>query len=427
MQQTISPKYYQWLLNALDEWQDGHLISQSQAEKIAAYYQVQNSTKFISMLIALLASVLIGGGSILLVAHNWQDFSQTARAVVSFCPLLVSQMILWWANSRGVLVRESAGIIHVLFVGASLALVSQTFHYAADLPAFIRAWLLLVLPVSIVSRSESLSIAALLLGIWFIGAEDLESVSNLVIALAVPIALWHVTWKEKRIVSRWFYMANITFLIVKMIDVWHFLPDWSIFPLLASLYYISGVIFQPTDNYWRNPLRFLGSASIFFVSIGFCFLYGELFFLNEFLLPNMPVIVLLMGAVFVVALKKQLMMWQQVLYASIPLAFLLLDYIFSRGVSALAHNVVFWGMNIFIILVGMTMSIQARSQGRVGKMNIALILVMAVVFARFFDADDSFLTRGILFVLAGCVLFVFNYYYVKRVKKQVLSEMGVGA
>ena len=41
----------------------------------------------------ILGAVLIGGGIILLLAHNWEQLGRPARVAVAFAPLVLSQAL----------------------------------------------------------------------------------------------------------------------------------------------------------------------------------------------------------------------------------------------------------------------------------------------------------------------------------------------
>lgn len=51
------------------------------------------STHWAMVLFGILGAVLIGGGIILLLAHNWEQLGRPARVAVAFAPLVLSQAL----------------------------------------------------------------------------------------------------------------------------------------------------------------------------------------------------------------------------------------------------------------------------------------------------------------------------------------------
>jgi len=137
------------------------VVSSETAERICSHYgplEKDGSTakRWAIILFTVLGSVLIGGGIILLLAHNWDELSRPMRAVVSVLPLVASQAFGAWflfTNREGTAWREGIGAFQTLAIGASIALVSQTYNLGGQFDDFILTWSILALPIAYLLRA----------------------------------------------------------------------------------------------------------------------------------------------------------------------------------------------------------------------------------------------------------------------------------
>src|ERR1041385_5917503 len=106
-----------WLLAELPELVASGVLSQQSADALRQHYSSQPSEaprRLGFILSAILGSLLIGAGIVLLVAHNWDFLSRPVRCAIAFVPLVLSQAlglcVLLRRNESGAW-RESAAIL----------------------------------------------------------------------------------------------------------------------------------------------------------------------------------------------------------------------------------------------------------------------------------------------------------------------------
>ncbi|MBT4757936.1 MAG: DUF2157 domain-containing protein [Opitutae bacterium] len=77
----IPEKHRQWLLQELPILEDKGILSAESRQPLEDYYsnQVESRVHRGAIVCAVLGALLISGGIILLLAHNWDDLSRTAR------------------------------------------------------------------------------------------------------------------------------------------------------------------------------------------------------------------------------------------------------------------------------------------------------------------------------------------------------------
>ena len=122
---------------------------------------------------AVFGALLIGGGVILLLAHNWEFLSRGARATIAIAPLVVTQFLAGWVLLRreaSTAWREGSAILLALMAATAIALVDQTYHTGGDLESFLWRWALLLAPLPWLLNSTGAAILFLGALTWWAGA-----------------------------------------------------------------------------------------------------------------------------------------------------------------------------------------------------------------------------------------------------------------
>jgi len=146
------------LLAELPLWEQKGWISAEQAARLRQLYTPvrPHSSAWWQLVLSLFAMLCVSAGVIALFAANWAVLSREVRVVLALTPLLLSQLGLLYAlyaRPASVVWRECSALVLALAVGASIALVAQTYHVESNLPAFLRVWLWLALPLPFLTRT----------------------------------------------------------------------------------------------------------------------------------------------------------------------------------------------------------------------------------------------------------------------------------
>src|SRR3954469_3484999 len=159
-----------WLLAALSELIADGVPTPETPDPLRQHYSSTPSEaprRLGFILSAILGSLLVGAGVVLLVAHNWDFLSRPIRCGIAFTPLVLSQALAVFVLIRrngSAAWRETAAILNVAAIGTAIALVSQTYQIQGDFARFILVWMLLALPVIYLFQT-SVGLSA-----WFVGA-----------------------------------------------------------------------------------------------------------------------------------------------------------------------------------------------------------------------------------------------------------------
>ncbi|RYY68040.1 MAG: DUF2157 domain-containing protein, partial [Chitinophagaceae bacterium] len=152
------------VINDLPELLQAGVIDSATLDRIRDYYGQRQPTEpggRINLLFAIIGTLLVSLGIILIVAHNWDDLSRTVKLFFSFMPLVVGQALCGFALYKkmdDLGFRESSAVFLFFAVGACLALVSQLYHISETVGDIIFMWMLTSFPLIYILRSSMVSL-----------------------------------------------------------------------------------------------------------------------------------------------------------------------------------------------------------------------------------------------------------------------------
>lgn len=420
------------ILKELPELVRANVITEQTAEKIQVYYKEKNisppENKMI-LVFAVLGAALVGMGLILIIAHNWDDFSKLTKTVLSFVPLVTGQLVCGYvllSKKGGKAWREGAAVFLTFAVGAVIALVAQIYHLHGDFRGFMLTWIMLCLPLVYIMQS---------------------SMTSLLYIIGITIYAWAGNWLHGSAYSYWLLLflilphyyqlyknspnSNFTtfhhwFLSLSIVDVmatfiqgeeeWGIVTYISLFGLLYLIgnsrlftgiklrnnaYLVVGALgtvvllmFLSFDWYWddlsRHTLTFTSEAFVFTAVISvlsFAMLCYQLYSRKSQILTHIRFM---------------------------EVAFILFIVTFIVG-SYLPNTAIVF-VNIMLFFLGVSAVRKGAINNHLGVLNYGLLVIAALVTCRFFDRDISFILRGVLFMLVGAGFFFANYWIIKKRK-----------
>lgn len=144
------------IVKDLPELVENNIISAETATAIERYYagHKQGGNQF--MIYGSLGGVLVGLGIILIFAHNWDDFSRTAKTLLALFPLVLFQgfTLFTIVTQKARIWKEISSTLLFFSVGAALSLISQIYNMPGEESSFILTWVLLCTPLMYIVRSD---------------------------------------------------------------------------------------------------------------------------------------------------------------------------------------------------------------------------------------------------------------------------------
>ena len=414
------------------------VVTPDAASRLRAHYgpvDATRSSRLPVIVFGVLGALLIGAGIILLLAHNWENLSRPARAVLSFLPLVLAQALAAWAIVRrpqSLAWREGVSALLFLMIGASISLVAQTYNISGDLPRFILTWALLGLPLVYLFDA----VVPALLALWGFTewachlrfADDFNGCYWLLAALLLPqLARWFRAgrFQVRPTLLLWALCASVTIAAGTTIE--RVLPGlWIILyaGLFAVMFLAGEFWFREAEGFWSRPLRHFGGTGVLTLSflltfewpwreIGWNHWHWER--MHDATWRAVPDAVL--GSVLPLAAIVLLVMTRR---RRTPLGLVLgvapilatLGYCLCCLSNTYAPAAGLF--DLYLLAAGLWLLVTGIRANQQGQMNVGLLAITALIVARFFDSDLSFLLRGLLFIALGIAFLVANVVMLRR-------------
>lgn len=175
----------EWLLKELPVLIEKNVISDETAENITRYYEEQKKlaederklqqarlkqeeklrlAKRLPVILTVLASLLIAGGIISLIAYNWAAISRLAKSIAAVSMLLLVQgvavFLKFGKKELPLRTREGVSLFWAILFGGIVAFVSQIYKFPSDTASFLFVWALSSVLITYVFKSSSVFILA---------------------------------------------------------------------------------------------------------------------------------------------------------------------------------------------------------------------------------------------------------------------------
>ena len=436
----MNRKWIQGLYGELPHWVELGALTPEAAERLHAHYGPVESARparLAVVLFGLFGALLIGSGIILMLAHNWDDLSRPVRAGLSFLPLVLAQGLAGWTlalRSRSLAWREGSASLAFLMIGASISLVAQTYNISGDLPRFLLTWSLLGLPL-VYLFDAAVPALLYLWGITEWGCHlRCENSFNagywILAALLLPlVARWSRAGRYRPRLTLLMWAICISVTVAAGVTVERVLPGlWIMLyaGLFALLLLIGEFWFRDGDGgFWSRPLRHFGAAGVLVFSFMLTFEWpwhaigwhhglwtGAPPYATWQAIPDAVLGSLVpLGALVLLVMTVRRKTSFGLLFGCVPVV-AAVGYCVASLSETYAPSAGLFDLYLFVL--GLWLLVSGLRNSRQGQMNVGLLALAALVIARFFDGDLSFLLRGLVFIVLGIAFLVANVVLLRR-------------
>lgn len=417
-----------WMYQELPELVSLGVVPPEVAERIRRHYgepEAAGSTakRWAIILFSILGALLIGGGIILLLAHNWDELSRPARAVISVLPLAVCAGLgtwLLWTQRPSTAWREGVGTAQTLAVGSSIALVAQTYNLGGTFNEFMLTWSLLGLPIAYL-LGATLPALLYLVGITvWTGSVMNHGVQGLwyfpLLGLALPF-LWRTgranRYHPRPVLVAW--VLAITVCIGSGISLEPVCKELNMWPILFGglfgLLFLAGARWWgEASAAWQRPLQNVGALGAVGLSLVLSFTdpwpNGSWALIDKKLAAlELAVVAAILVAALVLWMRSWTRRaWHEVMLGGVSVLAAVAWICAMQGSATIAAAL----FNIFLFTLGIGTLVIGLRRRRLGIVNGGMLVLAAVILCRFFDSDLGFVLRGIAFIVIGIGFLVAN-------------------
>lgn len=408
------------------------VISLEVAQDIKSYYNSKEDTSSnrLFIIFGVLGSVLVGMGIILILAHNWDDFSRGTKTIWAFIPLVVGQLAVGYAlfKKKGVTWREASATFLFFAFGASIALVGQIYNIPGSMPSFLLSWTVLAAPLIYLLKSQAAALLYMVFSMAYacsLGYFNVHSPWWYLIMLLWIVPHYYKQLKERpleNLTGIWNWVVPLSLLIslgafVSGDDSIGFLMYVALFGLF---YNIGKLSFFTGKKLRVNGYLLLGSIGTIttLLIVSFKWFWADS---SESLVSSQDLIItgVLLAAGLAVLIylfqKKQLRPFNLFQYAFLIFTSIYFIRFISPEIPMILTNLLVFGLGVFAVHIG-------SSRGMFSILNYGLLIITMLIGCRFFDTEISYVIRGLLFLVIGAGFFGANYLMHKKQQKQNTSE-----
>lgn len=415
-----------FLLEEIAEWLNAGLIDSAAAQSLSLAtqqkYSVDRWYKSANFMLKAVAFFIIVCGLFLILSVNWDSLPIAMRSLTFLLPLGLVHWYLWrnWQESKAGSNVEIAIFVSNLLLGLNISAQAQIFHLSRGYyPDGLLLWITgITISILVYPSLISSYLSFLLLFIYSLSKAQSYGFNYFVILFyAIPLVQ---TYRHAGAGGALISFTSFLAFFYSFLQ-YHFEPlefvTYLMLIQLSALWYFWALETRRPNRVLRVLQNTVLVSLIFFLII---FSYEvELFF------PVLDRFLLLSYAAFLIHnymyRNGQPSLLQRLMPNGLVILFVL-AFIGIHSVFELDLTVAALLTNAILISIAASFLVYAfRFQSKQAYFG-GIVLLLVIVFLRYLDYFDNYFVAGILFILLGLSLLLFNNYWEKKIA--VAQEKG---
>ena len=411
----------------LRELREARVISDEVSQKITEYYLAKKSggSKKLFAIFGVLGSLLVGLGIILILAHNWDNFSRLTKTIWAFVPLVVGQLVTGYSllKNKSRAWKEASSTFLYVAIGASISLVAQIYNIPGNMPEFLMTWIVLGGLLVYLMRSYTAVLLHLIMATVY--ACNLGYFNEInpwwylaMIAWVLPFYLRMLREQphsNATSILNWVFPLSLAITFGAFISEATNIVFLMYVGLFGLLYNLGKLDVFDSGKLRRNGYAIIGSVGMIYVFLLTTFKWAWAEFnpsehLTKDIAITVGLFVIACGVIFYLATKKKLTPFNLFQYAFLIFGIIFISQYWNIQLAVILSNLLVFALGIFAIRIG-------NLRNNFGVLNYGLLIITVLVACRFFDTNIDFIVRGLLFVAIGVGFFVANYLMYRKQQK----------
>lgn len=397
----------------------------------------------VTVIIAMLGSLLVAGGIGLIFTALWQELTITLKAVFAFIPMLAGQAFAFYVIKKkrssmsfceGSAVLWSAGII------ITLALINSIFSIHIGYANCLILDAIMILPIMLILDAVSpLAFYFYMALHWAIETSGYNGTRVSIAAytfclLLVTVGILFVKFKKEKLgeirflYAQWISVSASIVLVYFTVGIFEFDFMFSLLAVAITLF-----AFDREDKL-HSPFLLVGAVGSLGVSV-----YTYFIFLNDITIDyytDTPFKFLIGFILFTAILsigilrnkdvlfKNKLKLTEMLLFMLILIVILVNYALQQTGVASVSEIVLTasgWTIFLLAFLAGVVFIFQGARENRLFLINIGFLTDGGLAYYILVTSDASLLINGLALLLLGGILLGINLTLSKRRKEDSLK------
>lgn len=421
----------EWLSKESAGWVEDGIITPEQQQQIQLRYPAGKASSPLMLFFAIIGSLLIGGGVILIFATNWWKLPVALKLVISLLPLLAAQgvcLYVYLKKPASPSFREGGTILLTLAFFAAVALIGQAFHTPSDLQSYILVCILFALPGIYLFRAKA-AMAIYIAGVLFTGWSWPQWTPLILALLPLPFFYWEITassqdvpcqtapWQQSnrrgspeksssKGVSKGLQNYLLFLLSLLTARTMIQITDSAMNLEALEIALTCGLMLLLLDALFRKVSKeyfFTAAKLLAFLVITAASLIAAFDFSYESGGGRAFVLAAIITAVYA-GLKYKKFAGPSSADFLFGAAVVLILFAQKAGAAA----------NIIMAALGVLFIARGSKTLKLSQLNYGMALIVSLIAIRFFDSAVSLLARGIVFILLGTAFLGINLYISRK-------------
>lgn len=409
---------------------DKGILSPETVERLRDYYgsaENREGQRAVVVIFSILGSLCIGLGIILLLAYNWNKLPIFVRTILSLVPLILAQILAFRTmlyRKESDAWREGTASFLFLMTGASIALVTQTYHIPGDYFDFTLTWMLLGLPLVYLMRAAVPAVIYVIGITAWTGSAKSMGINPVffwpLAALIVPHILQTARNSSYAIRSAFLgWAVSVCLCIAIGVTLAEIMGTFGIiiYSCFFAALYLTGLLWFDEDSaVWRRPFQAAGMLGILVIA------YVLTFQLREWANWDFPdfaesvpeyILAILLAGTYIFLLVKFIRRNKTavLLFVLLPL---LTSVIYTLSAFPETGLIPLLLANLYLLALGVSTIITGVRDEHLETINGGMIILIAWIAARFFDWNVGFIIRGVTFIIIGSGFLITNLMLIRR-------------
>ena len=427
----MNVKHIRWLHEELAQWKADGLITEEQSQQLQLKYGYipKEGPSWTRLITVLGGAMLIVLGIILLFAGYWYGFSPNGRFDWSLAMLLLSMVVaafgVWKAKPASV----AAEVITLIYMGVlttATFLVADTYYTGEHIGLYVLIILCCSLPIIYILNS-GVGMIFYLIGVlgWSFSNHALNAwvgplaVGGLLV-LAVPYFLRRFEQNQTNtdpllMWVAWAFIGAIfgeAFFILSTYE-----PQMNLFfiSVLAAVTYALGTL-EKRIALLALPCKGVGAIAMLYTIVEGTYI-GTWIRIADSAMAWWIWVLMVCSLFFAGTLLRRLLVGRRIEACIGFIPFTVFGgYILAvSGATPIVTSILF---NAYILIAALGTFIRGTMVKKMSLLNGAVVTLIAMFGARFFDPSFTFIERGVSFLVLGLVVLGINALYLWRKGQQ---------
>jgi len=438
----MSKENYQWLEKELPSWVKEGIVNQEGAKALLVRYQGEKKLGGASgMAFSLLGFAMVGLGIISLLAYNWDQLGHMERTILALFLLIGAQLFAFGVKHfrpQDKALLEGSGVLWFLMVGASLAIIGQTYHLGGNMLDFLSIWLLLSFGIVFLMPSSGVAFFQIFLWtmVWIMNRHDFttlmdmgsnQSLNAWILIFFALAWLAYYAWRLKEakdangtlLLSWGLAICLLAVFIVEVIVYARFmgnLRDTLILgALFCAIFYLAGMLYlSHGEKTWQRPFERIGKLGAFLLLLSHVsfaswkWMEKPLSHIDsqEYHSWLMWILVILFLALVGFLIRTAKKVPSESLVILTPLIFW--AYSILQNQPETSHYEAMILLNASLLAGASWMIYCGAKEAKIGLVNQGMILIALSVWIHFMDAKFDLVAKGVAFIVTGILFLAIN-------------------